>query len=238
MPKTEQSRRISVISPMAKKSVKKSAKKVKPAAKQSLKKAVKKAVKKAAKKTVKKASVKSAPAKSAKKAVKKTLKPAIKKSNRPASKSSDKKLAAVAPKFLSVNPYLTFDGNCEEAFNFYRSVFGGDFSYVGRFKDMPPSPEGKPVSETEGRKIMHISLPISKETALMGSDSSEEFGHATVFGNNFTISINAPGEKEADRLFNELSGGGKATMPMSKTFWGSYFGMLTDKFGIQWMISC
>ena len=136
-----------------------------------------------------------------------------------------------------VNPYLTFNGNCEEAFTFYKSVFGGDFQYVGRFKDMPPAEGSKPVPAAEGEKIMHISLPISKETILMGSDSSEAFGQATIVGNNFTISINTSSQEEADKLFLGLSAGGKVTMPMSKTFWGSYFGMLTDKFGIQWMVS-
>ena len=136
-----------------------------------------------------------------------------------------------------VNPYLTFNGNCEEAFTFYKSVFGGDFQYVGRFKDMPPAEGSKSVPEAEGEKIMHISLPISKETILMGSDSSEAFGQATIVGNNFTISVNTGSQEEADKLFSGLSAGGKVTMPMSKTFWGSYFGMLADKFNIQWMVS-
>ncbi|MFD0941909.1 VOC family protein [Pedobacter boryungensis] len=136
-----------------------------------------------------------------------------------------------------VNPYLTFDGNCEEAFNFYKSVFGGEFPYIGRFKDMPPM-EGCPeMPASEGEKIMHVSLPISKETILMGSDSSEAFGQANVAGNNFSISINADNQEEADKLFNGLSAGGKVTMPMDKTFWGAYFGMFTDKFGINWMVN-
>lgn len=136
----------------------------------------------------------------------------------------------------TISPYLTFNGNCEEAFNFYKSVFGGEFPYIGRFKDMPPM-GGKEVPASEGNKIMHVSLPISKETVLMGSDSSEAFGQATVMGNNFSISINADSRDEADKLFTGLSTGGKVTMPMNKTFWGSYFGMLTDRFGIQWMVS-
>lgn len=136
-----------------------------------------------------------------------------------------------------VNPYLTFSGNCEEAFTFYKSVFGGDFQYVGKFKDMPAMEGCESVPEAEGEKIMHISLPISKETTLMGSDSSEAFGQATIVGNNFTISINTDSQEEADNLFNGLSAGGKVTMPMNKTFWGSYFGMLVDRFNIQWMVS-
>lgn len=111
----------------------------------------------------------------------------------------------------TISPYLTFAGNCEEAFNFYRSVFGGDFPYVGRFKDMPSE---NPIPESEGDNIMHISLPISKETTLMGSDSSEAFGHATVMGNNFSISINADNEDEAKRLFDGLSAGGQVTMAL------------------------
>jgi PhnB protein len=134
----------------------------------------------------------------------------------------------------SINPYLTFAGSCEEAFNFYKSVFGGEFPYVGRFKDMPSE---NPIPESEGNKIMHISLPIIKETTLMGSDSSEAFGHVTVVGNNFSISINAENEDEAKRLFDGLSAGGKVTMPLNKTFWGALFGMFTDKFGIQWMVN-
>jgi PhnB protein len=137
----------------------------------------------------------------------------------------------------TISPYLTFNGNCEEAFNFYKSVFGGEFPFIGRFKDMPPMDGGKQMSPEQGEKIMHVSLPISKETMLMGSDSSEAFGQATTVGNNFSISINADSEKEADRLFNGLSAGGRVTMPLNKTFWGAYFGMLTDKFGIQWMVN-
>lgn len=134
----------------------------------------------------------------------------------------------------AINPYLTFAGNCEEAFNFYRSVFGGDFPYVGRFKDMPSE---HPIPESEKEKIMHISLPISKETVLMGSDSSEAFGHVTTVGNNFFISVNADNEDEAKRIFEGLSAGGKVTMALNKTFWGALFGMFTDKFGIQWMVN-
>ena len=136
-----------------------------------------------------------------------------------------------------VNPYLTFNGNCEEAFNFYKSVFGGEFPFLGRFKDIPPQ-DGKTVSGAEGEKIMHVSLPISNETCIMGSDSSEAFGQATKIGNNFSLSVNADTKAEADKLFKGLSAGGKVTLPMADTFWGSYFGMLTDKFDIQWMVSC
>lgn len=134
----------------------------------------------------------------------------------------------------TISPYLTFNGTCEAAFNFYKSVFGGEFPYVGRFKDMPGDAQ---VSEDDKEKIMHISLPISKETVLMGSDSSEAFGQATRVGNNFSISINAESEEEARRIFDGLSAGGKVTMPLDKTFWGALFGMFTDKFDIQWMVN-
>ena len=137
----------------------------------------------------------------------------------------------------SINVYLIFNGNCEEAFNFYKSVFGGEFPYVGRFGEMPPQEGMKPMSDEDKNRIMHVSLPISKETILMGSDTGGEWAPNYSQGNNFSISINTDTKEEADRLFNGLSAGGTATMPMNKTFWGDYFGMFTDKFGINWMVS-
>ncbi len=136
----------------------------------------------------------------------------------------------------TVNIYLNFDGNCEEAFNFYKSVFGGEFPYVGRYKDMPQE-GGKPLPPEFGEKIMHMSLPISAETMLMGSDVGGEWAKSFKQGNNFTVSVNTGSKEEADRLFNGLSAGGMVTMPLQNTFWGDYFGMWTDKFGINWMIS-
>lgn len=136
----------------------------------------------------------------------------------------------------TVNVYLMFDGNCEEAFIFYRSVFGGEFPFMGRYKDMPPSEEGK-TSPDDAEKIMHVSLPISKETVLMGSDIGGEWTESFQPGNNFSVAVAADSREEADRLFEELSAGGKVKMPMQETFWGDYFGMLTDKFGIHWMVS-
>ncbi len=136
----------------------------------------------------------------------------------------------------TVNVYLTYNGNCLEAFNFYKSVFGGEFTYVGRYKDMPAD-ESHPVLPGEDDRIMHISLPISKETMLMGCDTGGEWAAGFAQGNNFSISINTDSEESADRLFNGLSAGGKVTMPMNKTFWGDYFGMFTDQFGINWMVS-
>ncbi len=136
----------------------------------------------------------------------------------------------------TVNVYLTFNGNCEEAFNFYKSVFGGEFPYIGHFKDMPAE-DGKKVDSKDAEKIMHVSLPISKETMLMGSDTGGEWASNYLQGNNFSISVNAESKGEADKLFNGLSAGGIVTMPMNKTFWSDYFGMFTDKFGISWMVS-
>jgi len=136
----------------------------------------------------------------------------------------------------SVNVYLNFNGNCEEAFLFYKSVFGGEFPYLGRFNEMPAK-EGETMPEEMGNKIMHVSLPISKETCLMGSDTGGEWASSYKPGNNFSISINADSKDEADRLFNGLSAGGTVTMPLADTFWGDYFGMFVDKFGINWMMS-
>ena len=136
-----------------------------------------------------------------------------------------------------VNCYLNFNGTCEEAFNFYKSVFGGEFTYVGRYKDMPPQEGAPAMPAEEGEKIMHMSLPISKETMLMGSDAGGDWASNIVVGNNISISINTDSKENADRLFNGLSSGGQVTMPMNNTFWGDYFGMFVDKFGINWMVS-
>ena len=136
----------------------------------------------------------------------------------------------------AVNPYLTFKGNCEEAFNFYKSVFGGEFGYIGRFGEMPPQ-EGHSMPETDKDKIMHVSLPMSGGSILMGSDTGGEWGPSTIIGNNISLSLNAANKEEADRIFNALSAGGTVTMPMADTFWGDYFGMCKDKFDINWMMS-
>ena len=136
----------------------------------------------------------------------------------------------------TVNVYLTFNGNCEESFKFYQSVFGGEIPYLGRFKDMPAT-EGPKISPGDAEKIMHMSLPVSKETMLMGSDTGGEWASSYKQGNNFSISINTATKAEADKLFSGLSAGGAVIMPMNKTFWGDYFGMFTDKFGINWMVS-
>lgn len=137
----------------------------------------------------------------------------------------------------NINVYLNFDGNCKEAFEFYKSVFGGEFSYITTFGEMPPQEGMPPLSEAEKNNIMHVSLPISTETVLMGSDQGGEWAKDLKVGNNFSISINTDSIIESDRLFTDLSKGGKVSMPMEKTFWGDYFGMLTDKFGINWMVN-
>lgn len=136
----------------------------------------------------------------------------------------------------TVNVYLNFDGKCEEAFEFYKSVFGGEFSYIGRFNEMPKDENNK-LSESDGNKIMHVSLPISAETNLFGSDTVGAWSPKLVQGNNYSISINASSKEEADRLFNGLSAGGQVTMPLENTFWGAYFGMFVDKYGINWMVN-
>ncbi len=135
----------------------------------------------------------------------------------------------------TINVYLTFEGNCENAFNFYRSVFGGEFAHIGRFSDMPADPNYL-VADEFRNQIMHISLPISEECVRMGSDTAGHGGPLTV-GNNFSISISTDSKEKADTFFEKLAADGKVTMPMDSTFWGDYFGMLTDRFGINWMIS-
>ena len=135
----------------------------------------------------------------------------------------------------TVNTYLTFNGNCEEAFNFYKSVFGGDFAYIGRFGEMPEG-DGYSVPEADKNKIMHVGLPIGN-TILMGSDTGGDWATKLIEGNNFSVSVNTESKEEADRIFNGLAAEGQITMPMENTFWGAYFGMLTDKFGIQWMVN-
>jgi len=136
---------------------------------------------------------------------------------------------------ITINPYLKFDGNCEEAFNFYKSVFGGEFPCVDRYEKMPPQ-EGCPeVAEDDKQKIMHISLPIGKNTNIMGSDVLHKRDD-TPINSNVSLSINVDSKAEADRIFDELSSGGQVLMPLADTFWGGYFGMFTDKFNVKWMI--
>lgn len=136
----------------------------------------------------------------------------------------------------AVNPYFTFNGTCEEAFNFYKSVFGGEFKLISRFKDMPPMPGVGELPDNLKERIMHISLPISKETILMGSDANPMMG-SVITGQHLSVSVNADSKEEAGKIFNGLAAGGKITMPIGDMFWGAYFGMLTDKFDIIWMVN-
>lgn len=134
----------------------------------------------------------------------------------------------------TISPYLNFKGNTEEVFNFYKSVFGGEFAQISRFGDNPATAN---VPENEKNLIMHISLPISKEVTLMGTDLLESMGQKLEKGNNISLAINAGSMEETEKLFKGLSAGGQITMPLEKTFWGAYFGMCNDKYGIQWMIN-
>lgn len=135
----------------------------------------------------------------------------------------------------TTNIYLNFNGNCEEAFNFYKSVFGSEFNYFSRFAEIPQS-EGYQVPESDKNKVMHVSLPIGS-TVLMGSDCGSERQSDFKLGNNFSISVTAVSKEEADNIFRALSEGGQITMAMDQTFWGDYFGTIIDKFGINWMVS-
>ena len=134
----------------------------------------------------------------------------------------------------TVNSYLNFPGNTEEAFNFYKSVFGGELVGLTRFKD---TPEGAKLNASEKELLMHVSLPIGKGNTLMGTDALESMGHKITAGNNFHLAIETDNKEEAEKIFKGLSAGGKVTLPLADTFWGAYFGMLNDKFGIQWMVS-
>src|SRR4029079_15210030 len=132
-----------------------------------------------------------------------------------------------------IDPHLNFNGNAEEAFNFYKSVFGGEFAKIMRFKDLS-SPEF-PVAENEANKIMHIALPIGKNV-LMANDVPEIIGKTNENENRSKIVISAESKEEADKLFNGLSAGGQVEMPIADSPWGSYFGMFRDKYGIEWTV--
>lgn len=135
---------------------------------------------------------------------------------------------------VSINPHINFNGNAEEAFTFYKSVFGGEFAKIIRFKDIA-SPE-MPIAEKEENKIMHIALPIGRSNVLMANDVPEFMGKVNENENRSKISISTESKEEADKLFNGLSAGGTIEMPIEDSFWGSYFGMFRDKYGIEWMV--
>ena len=134
----------------------------------------------------------------------------------------------------TINPYLNFNGNTEEAFNFYKSVFGGEFLALMRFKDNPGCGQ---MSESDRERIMHVALPIGNGNALMATDALESMGQKLTVGNNFYIAITPESKEEAEKLFNGLSAGGKIEMPLQDMFWGAYYGSFTDKFGVQWMVN-
>ena len=133
-----------------------------------------------------------------------------------------------------LNPYLNLDGTTEEAFNLYKSVFGGEFTDFTRFKDMPEAAE---LSPEENEKIMHVSLKIG-DNILMGTDALPKQGRTVTMGTNVSLSIEADTKEAAEELYAKLSAGGVKDMPMADMFWDAYFGILTDKFGIKWMINC
>lgn len=134
----------------------------------------------------------------------------------------------------SINPYLNFPGNTEQAFNFYKSVFGGEFAMLQRMGDMPDGDKLPPGTKD---KIMHVSLPIGKNNMIMGTDACEEMGFNLTQGNNFYICIGPDSREEADKLFNALAQGGKINTPLQDMFWGDYYGDLTDQFGTKWMVN-
>lgn len=134
-----------------------------------------------------------------------------------------------------MNPYLNFDGTTEEAFNFYKLVFRSEFQ--GDINRIGDAPGCENLPEDEKKRVLHVSLPIPGGDTLMGSDTVPSMGHKLVVGNNNYISLHPESREEADRLFNELSPGGKVEMPMADMFWGDYFGSFQDKFGVQWMIN-
>ncbi len=134
----------------------------------------------------------------------------------------------------AINPWINFNGNAEEAFQFYKSVFGGEFAKVIRFKDLVS--EGFPVSENEADKIMHISLPIGRNNVLIANDVPEIMGRTNENENRSKIVINAESREEADKIFNGLSVGGDVEGPIGETPWGTYAGMFRDKYGIEWIV--
>lgn len=139
----------------------------------------------------------------------------------------------------NVSTYLNFNNQTEAAFNFYRSVFGGEFTGgIHRFSEIPPA-EGMPqISESDANLVMHIELPILGGHKLMGTDAPESMGFRVKPGNNVYITLEPDTRAEADRLFNALSAGGKIEMPMRDMFWGAYYGSFADRYGVQWMINC
>lgn len=147
--------------------------------------------------------------------------------------------APYASRMAKVSIYLNFSRNTEEAFLFYKSVFQTEFiGKVARMGVVPTMPGQPPMAEADKNLIMHIALPLLGEMVLMGTDAPESMGFTVKQGNNMYINLQPDTRKEADRLFAALSAGGKVEMAMQEMFWGDYFGSLTDKFGVQWMLNC
>ncbi len=134
---------------------------------------------------------------------------------------------------MALNAYLTFDGNCREAFELYRSVFGGEFSALQTFADGPPD---MPVAEADKDRVMHVSLPVGS-SVLMGSDTPGGSAPPLVVGSNFSIAIEGQSREHCDEVCAKLSAGGSVRMPLQETFWGAYYGLWTDRFGINWMVN-
>jgi PhnB protein len=134
-----------------------------------------------------------------------------------------------------LHTYLNFAGNTEEAFNFYRSVFGGEFTSLVRFKEFPM--EGVNIPKEDEDKVMHVALPIGEGNVLMATDTLQSLGQQLVQGNNVYISVDPSSKEEADRLFNALSDGGEVEMPIADQAWGDYYGSFKDKFGVMWMVN-
>ena len=138
-----------------------------------------------------------------------------------------------------VSTYLNFPRNTEEAFNFYKSIFGGNFTgNIARFGDIPPQDGMPPLGEADKNLVMHIELPITGGHVIMGTDAPESFGFNVNFGNNVHINLEPDTRAETKKLFDSLSAGGKVTMELQDMFWGAYYGSCTDKFGVQWMFNC
>ncbi len=139
-----------------------------------------------------------------------------------------------------VSTYLNFPRNTEEAFNFYKSIFGGEFggNGVARFSDIPPAEGMPPLQDEDKNLVMHIELPIIGGHVLMGTDAPESMGFNVNFGNNIYINLEPDTKAETKKLFDALADGGKITMELQEMFWGAYFGSCTDKFGVQWMFNC
>lgn len=140
----------------------------------------------------------------------------------------------------SVSTYLNFPRNTEEAFNFYKTVFGGEFFGNGimRMGDVPASPANPPMAEADKNLVMHVELRILNSHTLMGTDAPESMGFKVNFGNNSYINLQPDTRKETVELFDKLSAGGQVTMDLQDMFWGDYFGTCTDKFGVLWMFNC